>query len=267
MAHLWLSGDLFLALTSNCIPCTSFSTGAETQGTLHYQLPSEEICHGATSINLCHTPSVGLNSISLMQLSWILSNLATSGEAWGQKVPGRAICCTEGGLCLTPPFLSSLVYWPLFSNFIQRQSCPVAADFDGESQLLHILIMPLITLVNICSLNHFLQPTAFKVLTLGWALKHVPMLWPFLSIFLHLTCVSQIWGVWTAAFGAALHLKWWQLPTKVQHQLAGDITADIITAGATQAVSVTALRLPIYKMNLGLLQFSGQCGAWSCYNL
>lgn len=53
---------------------------------------------------------------------------------------------------------------------------------------------------------------------------------------------------------------------KVQHALAGDTTSDSITAGATQAASVIALRLPIYKMNLGLLQFTGQRWAWSCYN-
>lgn len=74
-----------------------------------------------------------------------------------------------------------------------------------------------------------------------------------------------MWGVRTAAFGAAVGLKWWQLPVKVQHQLAGDITSDIITA--TQAVPVIVLRLPIFEMNLGLLQFTSQCGARSCYNL
>jgi len=46
---------------------------------------------------------------------------------------------------------------------------------------------------------------------------------------------------------------------KVQLQLGGGITSDIITAGATQAVSVMAQILPIYEMNLGLLQFTGQC--------
>lgn len=41
----------FWALTSNWITCTSSSAGVKP---LRYQLPAEEICHGATSINLCH---------------------------------------------------------------------------------------------------------------------------------------------------------------------------------------------------------------------
>lgn len=55
----------FLALTSNWITCTSSSAGVKT---LRYQLPAEKICHGATSINLCHILSVGLKSINSMQL-------------------------------------------------------------------------------------------------------------------------------------------------------------------------------------------------------
>jgi len=109
----------------------SSSAGVQTQQTLCYQLPAREICHGAAERNLCHIPSVGFKSLSSGQLSWSLSNPATSGEAQGQRVLGRAICCTEGCLCHTPPFLSSLVYWPLFFYFILRQSCLVAAGFDG----------------------------------------------------------------------------------------------------------------------------------------
>ena len=79
----------FLALTSNWSTCMSSSAGVETQQTLRYQLPAEEICHGATSKNLRRILGVGLNSINSVQLSWSLSNPATSGEAQGQRVPGR----------------------------------------------------------------------------------------------------------------------------------------------------------------------------------
>lgn len=133
----------FLALTSNWITFLSSSAGGETQQSLCSQLPAEEICHIAASINLCHILSVGLNSLGSVQLSWSLSNPATSGEAKGHRVSGRAICYTEGGLCPTPPFLSSLVYWPFWFSFVQRQSCPVASDLDGYSQVLITRTMPL----------------------------------------------------------------------------------------------------------------------------
>lgn len=39
-----------------------------------------------------------------------------------------------------------------------------------------------------------------------------------------------------APFGAAFHLRWWQLPMNLQHQPAGDITSNVITIRVTLAV-------------------------------
>lgn len=51
------------------LACTSSSAGEETQQTLRYRLPAEEIRHGATRMNLCHILSVFLNSVNSVQLS------------------------------------------------------------------------------------------------------------------------------------------------------------------------------------------------------
>lgn len=146
-------------------------------------------------------------------------------------------------ICLTPPCLSSLVSQPLFFNFTQR--CPVAEEFDGESHL-SISLMPLSTWICICSPDHFFIPLHLGRSLPGgvrWVLKGVPMLWPFLHLF------STKMRCWTAPFGATLCLRGWQLPRKVQHQLALDKTSGIIPAGATPAVSVLALGLPVHKTN------------------
>lgn len=95
----------FLAMTSNYITCMPFSAGAETQHTLCYQSPAEEICHGAFSINLFHILSV--DSINSVQFSWSLSNSATSGETQEWTMSGRAMCLT-GDLYLTPHFYQAL---------------------------------------------------------------------------------------------------------------------------------------------------------------
>lgn len=176
-------------MTSNYITCMPFSAGAENQQTLCYQPPAEEICHGAISINLFHILSVGLKSTNSVQLPWNLSNQDTSGEAQGWRMPGRAICLT-GGLCLTPPFLSSLVSQPCFFDFIER--CSVAEEFDGEPQVLSICFMPLSTWINISSPDHFFSPLHLRRSPGGvrWVLEHVPMLWSFINLFLQIRGVG-----------------------------------------------------------------------------
>lgn len=82
---------------------------------------------------------------------------------------GRAFFLTPH---FTKPCLPAFIF-----NFIQR--CPVAEEFDGESQLLSICLMPLSTLIRICTLNHFFSPLHLRRSLAGgvrWVLKHVPML-------------------------------------------------------------------------------------------
>lgn len=89
------------------------------------------------------------------------------------------------------------------------------------------------------------QPTAFKEVT-RWGEVGAGTCAHALVIY---SLVFTNMGCWTAAFGAALCLRWWQLSRKVQHQLAVDKTSGIIPAGATPAGSVVALGLPTHKTN------------------
>lgn len=88
----------FWALTSNWITCTSSSVK-----TLRYQLPAEEICHGATSINLCcHILSVGLNSIN----SWAIQLLQVKHKGRGCQAEAFA---AQKQVCASHPHF----YWAL----------------------------------------------------------------------------------------------------------------------------------------------------------